>query len=232
MRIHHAGKSQPVFAVVHSFGAGDIVLVWAGSNDGLALLGAVGAAQISPATAVANMQTAGTELATLIKNEIAAKGATRIAVLDFFDPVLFPNIAAMPAANQTLARQFQTTFNTALSSGLAGTASVAIIDMNVLLTDVAANPSKYGMANVASFACDPARMAPATTGSALFCNAATAAQLAVAGLPATISSLRTGANINTWFWADGYHPSTGGHKVIGDYVIAKIKEFGWMPANQ
>ena len=103
--------------------------------------------------------------------------------------------------------------------------------MNVLFTDVATNPSKYGITNFTGFACDPAKMVPAAGGSALFCNAASAAQLAAAGLPAAINSIRVGANANTWFWADGYHPSTGGHKVIADYVISQIKEFGWVPPN-
>ena len=214
-----------------SFSSSDIVLVWAGANDGLAQLGAVGAGQTTPALAVAAMQTAGTELATLVKSQIAAKGATRIAVLDFFDPIYFPNIAALDVGSQTLARQFRTTFNAALSAGLAGTAGVAIIDMNTLLSDVVTNPSKYGMTNVTGVACDPTKMAPATGGSALACNAASATQLAAAGLPASINSIRDGANINTWFWADGYHPSTGGHKVIANYVITKIKEFGWVPSN-
>jgi outer membrane lipase/esterase len=214
-----------------SFSSSDLVLVWAGANDGLAQLGAVGAGQTTPTAAVAAMQTAGTELAALVKNEIAAKGATHIAVLDFFDPIYLPNIAALDVGSQTLARQFRTTFNAALSAGLAGTAGVAIIDMNALFSDVHTNPSKYGMTNVTTVACDPTKMAPATGGSALACNAASAAQLAAAGWPSSINSIRTGANINTWFWADGYHPSTGGHKVIADYVISQIKAFGWVPPN-
>lgn len=215
-----------------SFSSSDLVLVWSGANDGLFLLGAVGAGQTSPATAVAAMQTAGTELAALVKSQIAAKGATRIAVMDFFDPVYFPNIAALDAGSQALARQFRTTFNTAMRAGLADTAGVAVIDMNALISDVVTNPSKYGMTNVTTVACDPAKMAPATGGSSLFCNAASAAQLTAAGLPGAINSIRTGASINTWFWADGYHPSTGGHKVIGDYVISQIKALGWIPINQ
>lgn len=215
-----------------NFTAGDIVLVWAGANDGLFQLGEVAAARTTPNAAVAALQTAGTELATLVKTQIAAKGATRIAVLDFFDPIYFPNIAALDANSQGLARTLRTTFNTALRAGLADTAGVAIIDTNVLISDVVANPAKYGMTNVTTIACDPARMAPATGGSALFCNAASAAQLTAAGLPSTVNSLRTGASNSTWFWADGYHPSTGGHKVIGDYMISQIKALGWIPANQ
>jgi phospholipase/lecithinase/hemolysin len=215
-----------------SFGSSDVVFVWAGANDGLAQLLALQAQQTTPAAAVAAMQTAGTELAALVKSQIAAKGATRIAVMDFFDPVYLPFIAALDAGSQALARQLRTTFNTALRTGLDGTAGVAIIDMNTLFSDVATNPSKYGITNFTTIACDPTKMAPATGGSALFCNAAPAAQLAAAGLPAAINSIRAGANINTWFWADGVHPSSGGHKVIGDFMISQIKALGWLPANQ
>jgi outer membrane lipase/esterase len=215
-----------------SFGSNDLVFVWAGANDGLAQLLALQAQQTTPAAAVAAMQTAGTELAALVKSQIAAKGATRIAVMDFFDPVYLPFIAALDAGGQALARQLRTTFNTALRTGLDGTAGVAIIDMNALFSDVATNPSKYGITNFTTIACDPTKMAPATGGSALFCNAASPAQLAAAGLPGAINTIRAGANINTWFWADGVHPSSGGHKVIGDYMISQIKALGWIPANQ
>jgi len=217
------------------FNGGDIVFVWPGADDGLAQLRAVEAAQVTPETAVANVQTAATELVTLIKNEIAAKGATRIAVLSFPDPVLLPYVAAQSASAQGLVRKMTTTFNDTVSSGLAGTPGVAIIDMGALFADVAATPSKYGIVNFTSFACDPAKIAAVTggrvtDGSALFCNASPASAF-VAPLP-NLNTLRTGASASTWFYADDVHPSIGGHKVIADYVITKIKDFGWIPANQ
>jgi phospholipase/lecithinase/hemolysin len=107
--------------------------------------------------------------------------------------------------------------------------------MGALFADVAATPSKYGIANFTSFACDPAKIAAVTggrvtDGSALFCNASPASAF-VAPLP-NLNTLRTGASASTWFYADDVHPSIGGHKVIADYVITKVKDLGWMPANQ
>ena len=44
-------------------------------------------------------------------------------------------------------------------------------------------------------------------GWSLFCN----------GTPGVgYDGLRAGANVNTWQFADGVHPTPGGHKVIGD----------------
>lgn len=211
------------------FNGGDIVFVWAGANDGLEQAKAVQAAQITPATAVANMATAATELVALVKNQIAAKGATRIAVLNFPDPLLLPYGAIQSPAGQALLTQMLTTWNDTLSSGLAGTPGVYIIDMRPLYTDVAANPSKYGITNFTGYACDPAKMAPRTQGSALFCNASPASAF-VAPIP-NLNSIRDGASASTWFYADDVHPSTGGHKVIADYVFGKLKEFGWVPSN-
>jgi len=205
-----------------SFSSGDIVFVWAGGNDFLTQFSAVGAAVIAPATAVANMQIAATELATLIKSQIAGKGATRIAVLNLADTAGLPAINGLPASSKALATQLSTEFNNTLSSGLAGTTGVAIIDMGVLFADVIASPAKYGMTDVTGFACDPAKMAPATGGSSLFCNA-------TAG--AAFNTIKTGASASKWFFADGVHPTTGGHKVIADYVISQIKALGWIPPN-
>lgn len=222
------------------FDGSEIVLVWAGANDGLLAFQAVGAGQIAPATAVANVQTAATELVALVKDQIAAKGATRIAVLNFPDPLLLPLGARQSDAGKALLTQILTTWNDTLSTGLAGTPGVALIDMRPLFVDVAANvaanpaSNKYGIAKFAvngidDFACDPAKMAPATGGSAMFCNASPASAF-VAPVP-NLNSIRTGASASTWFYADDVHPTIGGHKVIADYVWGKIKDLGWVPSN-
>lgn len=213
-----------------SFGSGDIVFVFAGGNDMLAQVTAAGQG-LAPATAVANMQTAGTELATLVKDQIVAKGATRVAVMNLPDLASTPGFSGQAAPTKALISQMTVAFNTALTTGL-GSANVALIDANAYFADVVANPAKYGLANVTSTACDPAKMAPAVGGSSLFCNATPAATLTAAGLPASINSIRTGASASTWFFADGIHPTTGGHRLFADFVIGKIKELDWIPANQ
>jgi phospholipase/lecithinase/hemolysin len=176
------------------------------------------------------MATAGTELATLIKNQIVANGASRVAAMTLPDPGGTPDYAARTAQEKAFLTQMTSAYNSALLAGLAGT-NVQVIDVAAWFADVAARPSAYGFANVTTTACDPAKMAPAAAGSALFCNAAPAALFTAAVLP-NLNALRTGANASTWFWSDGVHPSTGGHKALADFVIGKLKEFDWIPANQ
>jgi phospholipase/lecithinase/hemolysin len=213
------------------FNDSDIVFAWTGGNDFLVQSRDLQLGQITPTTAVANMAAAGTELANLIKTQIVANGATRVAALTLPDPGITPDYAAAPAPTKAFLTQMTGAYNAALLAGLAGT-TVQIIDVGTYLADVVARPVPNGFVNASSTACDPAKMSPASAGSALFCNTASAAQLTAAGLPTTISSLRTGADINTWAFADGFHPSTGGHKAIGNFVIGKIKDFGWIPINQ
>jgi len=209
-----------------AFTSNEIVFMFGGANH--LLTNYVAYSQGLPqATAIANMETAGAELAALVKDKIVAKGATRVAVMNL------PNIAPMPrfnqlppAANTALLGQLADAFNTKLTAGLSGV-NVQVIDTRAIFADVLANPSKYGITNVTDAACDPVKIAAVTggqitDGSSLFCNAA-------AGQP--FNTMKAGASATTWFFADGVHPSTGGHKVIANYVITKIKDFGWVPPN-
>ncbi len=209
------------------YSASDIVFVYGGNNDVFILFGAVGAGQLTPAAAIAASQAVAGQLATLVKDKILAKGATRVAVMNLPDASMAPGFAALPAANKALLTQLSDEFNKALLSGLSG-AAVQIIDARALSADAITNPAKYGMVNATTPTCDPAKISAVTAGrvtdgSSLFCNAA-------AGQP--FNGMRTGASASTWLFADGVHPTSGGHKVFADQVIGKLKDFGWMPFNQ
>lgn len=209
----------------NGYGAGDIVLVWAGNNDVFVQFGGV-AQGLPPATAIANVQAAGTQLATLVKDQVLAKGATRVAVMNLADFATLPSFLALPASNKALLTQMTAAFNTALSAGLAGSAAVTI-DTRALFADVLTSPSKYGFVNVTSPACDPAKIQAVTggrvtDGSSLFCNASSQ----------PFNTMKTGASTATWAFADGVHPTLGGHKVVGDFVVDQLKGFGWIAANQ
>ena len=211
-----------------SFNGGDIVFVWAGANDVLTQFGAVGAG-LPAATAVANMQLAGTQLATLIRSQIIDRGATRVMVLNVPDLAVTPAFSAFPAPNRALLTQLSAEFNTSLTTGLSG--SIAqMFDARAFLSAAVASPATYGFTNVTLTACDPTRMAAITGGSSLFCNAAPASAF-VAPIP-NLNSLRTGASTSTWLFADTVHPTTGGHRVLADLVITQLKALGWMAANQ
>ena len=216
-----------------AFGAGDIVFVYGGNNDVFVQFGAV-AQGLPVATASANLQQAATELATLVKTQIVAKGATRVAVMNLPDASATPGFRALPAASKALLAQLSADFNAALSAGLADS-GVQMIDARALTASVLASPASYGIANATDAACDPAKISAftggrVTDGSSLFCNAA-AASLFVAPVP-NLNGLKAGASASTWLFADGVHPTTAGHKIFADQVIAKLKEFDWIPANQ
>ena len=99
-----------------------------------------------------------------------------------------------------------------------------IIDAWSILKESYANPGKYGFTNNTVPACDAAKISvitheQVTDGSSLFCNS-------TPGVP--YNGLRTGADVNTWAFADGLHPTTGGHKALGDAIAAQLHAFGWI----
>ena len=179
--------------------------------------------------AIAGASGWGSELATLIIDQIVAKGATRVALLTLPDLAPSPAFSALPAPNKAILTQLSTAFNAAVLAGL-GAAPVSVIDANAFFAAVVASPTTYGFVNATTTACDPAKVPPAVGGSALFCNGAPAASFTAAGLP-NLNTLRTGASTSTWLFADGVHPTTGGHKALSEFVIGKIKDFGWIPVN-
>lgn len=227
------------------FKASDLVLVLAGDNDVFVQLATFGAAaqqiqadavagKLTPAQAnlalfqaqneaQGEMKKAALELAGYIRDDILAKGARYVAVLEALDPLHTPSTAALPASLVPVQTTLVETFNLWLREGLAG-AAVQFVDPNVLVRDAVANPSRFGLTNVSAAACDPAKIQLITRGlisdgSSLFCNA-------TPGVP--YNGLRDGASADTWMFADGVHPSTGGHRILAEYVLGQLRAFGWI----
>jgi outer membrane lipase/esterase len=219
-------NTRSVTGFTTGFGKGDIVFVFGGNNDVFTQFGAVGQG-LPPATAVTNVQTAATELATLVKNEILAKGAQRVAVMTLPDASTAPSFAALPQANRDLLSQMSAAFNAALLAGLDGSGA-RIIDTRALNAAVQASPATYGLTNVTTPACGMPAWNP--TGTSLLCNAASVALFTAAGAP-NLNSLVAGASASTWLFADGVHPTTGGHRILADQVWTALKDFGWVPDN-
>ena len=229
-----------------SFKSSDLILVYAGNNDALVQFDtfAAAAAQIQ-ANAVAGlitpdqanlqlfaaqqagneaMKAAAQDLAALIRNEILAKGGTYVAVMTLSDiaDTPFGNSPEVVPARSVLTALSQT-FNLWLRDGLTGQ-PVQIIDTFALYKTTYANPGQFGIVNNTVPACDAAKIqavtgGAVTDGSSLFCNA-------TPGAP--YNTLTTGADVNTWQFADGVHPSTGGHKIIGEAFAAQLRAFGWI----
>ncbi len=226
----HNTRTVPGFQ--SGFVDGDIVFVLGGNNNVFVQFGAV-AQGLPPADAVAAVTTAATELATLVKTEIIAKGAKRVVVMTLPDFTVTPAFSGLPADNKAFLNQLSEAFNAALLTGLNGS-SARTVNLRALGAAVLANPSAFGITNATDAACDPAKISAFTRGrvadgSALFCNAAPAAAF-VSPVP-NLNGLKTGASPTTYFFADGVHPTTGGHKILGDQVWTALKNFGWVPEN-
>ncbi len=228
-----------------SFKASDLILVWGGNNDVFTQFGTFVATatqvQTDAATgkitadqanlllfqaqtaAQAEMKKAAAELAGYVKTEILAKGGKYVAVMTLPDSTLTPFGSTLPATAKPVLSALVDTFNLWLRDGLTGVA-VAILDENAPGKDVYANPGKYGLANNTVPACDADKIklitgGAVTDGSSLFCNS-------TSGAP--YNGIRTGADINTWQFADGVHPTPGGHKLISDTVAAQLRAIGWI----
>ncbi len=207
-------------AAFTSFSSGDVVFVFGGNNDVLLQAGAVGLG-LPVDAAQTNVVTAATELAALVKNEILAKGAKRVAVLTLPDSAATPYGSTLSADGRALLTGLSAAFNAALLAGLDGSGA-KIIDARALNAAVQASPASFGLTNTTTPACAVA--------TSLLCNAAPAALFAAAGLP-NLNNLNPGASASTYLFADGVHPTTGGHKIFAEQIWTQLKDIGWVPDN-
>jgi len=228
-----------------SFKAGDLILVWGGNNDAFVQFGAFSEAaqriQTDAAagrltadqanlalfqaqnTGQAAMKAAALELAAYVKTEILAKGGRYVVVMNLPDSAFTPFGSTLPANVKPVLSAMVDTFNLWLKEGLTGL-PVKLMDQNAAGKDVYANPARFGITNNTVPTCDAAKIAAitrggVTDGSSLFCNS-------TPGVP--FNGIRTGADVNTWQFADGVHPTPGGHKVISDFVTQQLKSYGWL----
>lgn len=228
-----------------SFKDSDLVLVYAGNNDVFTQFGTFSAkaTQIQTAAATgqltaeqaqaqlfaaqteaqAGMKQAAFELSGYVRDQILAKGGKYVAVMTLGDIVDTPFGNTLPASARPVLTDLSRVFNLWLREGLVNQ-PVQIIDTFPILKDSYANPAKYGFVNNTIPACDAAKIATITAnrvtdGSSLFCNGTTGAPF---------NGLRTGASTTTWAFADGVHPTTGGHKALSDAFRAELVKFGWL----
>ena len=232
-------------AAFGSFKASDLIVVWGGSNDVFVQFGIFGAkAAAIDAEAKAgrisvdearrqlfNAQTDGQaalkqaaqELSALVKDKILAKGGKYVAVFNLPDSSFTPFGSTLSADGRSVLTALVDTFNLWLADGLGGQ-PVQLLDQNSLFKKVAASPSSYGLTVSAVPACDATKIAAitgnqVTDGSSLFCNG-------TPGMP--YNGLRAGADLDTWQFADGVHPTPGGHKAFSDQLTLQLRALGWI----
>lgn len=198
-----------------SFKGNEIVFVMAGANDVFMQAALVGGG-LAPASGVAAVQTAASELAADVKTQIIAKGAKYVVVVNVPDIASTPQVTLLTGAALTQTTSLMNTlvsaFNAQLKADLPDSANVLNVDAYSASKDEVANPGKYNLTNVTATACDLA--APSNPlASSLACNAN---NLTTGVLPA-----------DHYLFADKVHPTTYGHSLFSLYVLQAMTNKGW-----
>ena len=167
--------------------------MWIGANDLLAAVQNPATAQVTVATAASN------EVAQI--KALQAAGAKTIVVFNLPDVGKTPAALSQGAAASAGLTQLAQVYNGILSGGLASSQrGIVPIDTYSLLNEVIANPTAYGFSNVTTPAC--------TTASSISCSP---------------NTLRDPNAANTYLFADGIHPTTAAHALLGQYAVSVIE---------
>ncbi len=181
-----------------------LYVVWAGANDLLA----AGEAE-NPASAQATILGAvASQIETI--NTLKDNGAKYILVPNIPDVGLTPRFTPDPTLEgqelidaltaQASATGAASLYNQFMLSGVANTgANIIPLDVFGLSKEIIASPAKYGFTNVTDEACGAS--------SSLTCGRDTLVE--------------TDAN-ETYFFADGIHPTGQAHQLIADYANAVV----------
>jgi len=180
--------------------------VWGGANDIFYLSGTL----TDPnAIAAGAANAAKTELGLL--GGLQAAGARYVVVYNLPDLGKTPSAAAGGAAAQAGATQLAVLYNGVLNSGIAQLSNngLNVIPVNTyaLLNEVIANPAGYGFTNVTAPACTGG------SGSSIECGPQ-GSGASVTYAPGTEK---------TYLFADGVHPTTAAHAMLGQYVLSVIR---------
>jgi outer membrane lipase/esterase len=178
----------------------------AASTAGQAYFSANAASGVSAVASAAN------ELAVLVKNEIVAKGATHVVVLNIPDLASTPYALEQSAAVQSLVAQMVSTFNSLLAAGVSGDSKIVVVDAYTVNHDQIVNPAPYGLSNVTTRACDVKDLSKNPLGSSLVCNA---------------GNLISG-DVTHYLFADDVHPTPFGYLLLARYVSGQLLAAGWL----
>lgn len=184
--------------------ANDLIILWAGANDVFAQSGAVGLG-LPPATALANMAQAATDLVAQV-TRVKAAGAQTVIVVTVPDIGTTPFGVSQGPAGSALLTALSAAFNTQLQAALGGAA--VIVDSGKLLGAIQADPARYG------FTAPGAATVPA-------CFNALGAPIqslgCIQGAPGVL------ADSEQRVFADGVHPTAQAHAVFGQAAFAGLQ---------
>ena len=177
----------------------------AGAAAGAAYAGGTGAG-----IALANMSTAGKELADAVKSMLA-KGAKKIVVLNIPDASQTPYGVSAGPQQQPLILAMTQSFNARLKVELAGVSGVLFVDAFAENQKHFATPAQFGLTNVTDKVCKVDSVTN-PSGSSLFCN------------PTNVIS----GNTSRYLFADGVHPTPFGHSLFAQFVKKELVSSGWL----
>ncbi len=176
--------------------------VWGGANDVFYAGTALPAASVPGYLFLTAAQEVG------VIQALHDAGARYIVVPTLPDMGLTPAAQLSGPAAIAGFTQMSTTYNTLLYGQLEN-AGLRVIapDIFSLLHEIYASPTQYGILNTTAWACSTANSPATLTYGALLCNAGT--------LNAPLAD-------QIFMFADGVHPSTVSHKIVGDYVYSIV----------
>ncbi|HXS73638.1 MAG TPA: autotransporter domain-containing protein, partial [Rhodanobacteraceae bacterium] len=183
--------------------------VWGGANDVFFNVGLAQANLITAAQVQTNLQTAAqTELGLIA--QLGQAGAKRVVVFNLPDIGKTPESLAGGPAVSAQGTGLSIIYNSTLNAGLAQTGvDIIPIDTFGLINEVVANPARYGFTNVTDAACGLAS-------TSLLCGPQ--------GQPFPFTYAP--GTENTFLFADGVHPTTAAHALLGQYVVSVIQAPG------
>ena len=185
------------------FAPADVVLVWAGANDlFLHPFGAPGAA----ADGERLMLEAARDLVAEVHRMVDA-GARKVVVLTIDDYGEAP--ATLGSPKRPMMSAWTRAYNEALARGAAGMPQVVVVDAGALLREARRDPGRFGLKSGMDSACDLKKLPDEES---IFCDASTL--------------VAADANL-THLYADGVHPATAGHRIIGQKVLESVRRAGW-----
>ena len=185
-------------------------LATADANAAGAAAGATYATGTGAGIALANMSTAGKELADAVKSMLA-NGAKKIVVLNVPDASKTPYGVSAGPQQQPLILAMTQSFNTRLKAELAGVSGVLFIDAFAENQKQFAMPSQFGLSNVSDKVCKVDSVTN-PSGSSLFCN------------PSNVIA----GDTSRYLFADGVHPTPYGHKLLAQFVNKELVLAGWL----
>ena len=195
-------KSQATRYLAANGGKADanaLYTVWGGAND-------LFAAARQPAQAQAILGAAVSGQVALV-GALKQAGAQYVLVPNLPDVGLAPQFRSLGPAGAAQATALADGYNKALYGGLkqAGIEFIPLDTFSVL-REVVANPGMYGFSNVTGTACkiDPNN----STQSILTCNP---------------TSYVSPDAAKTYLFADGVHPTSAGHELLGQYALSVLE---------